>query len=292
MECHKCGAHLPVGTYGQVKCEFCNTLNYVPVPGEKPGVAEKVGAKEEVVEEKKAEPIEEVQKPEPIIPEKTVKPSSKRSVLKTVVILLIIFGISILIFTIYSRQTKTAGERLEAATRATTYSTPALTTTLPTTTALDLSKIKSEFNALDFDLYLNADGGPAHVSGYITVQNDNDESIVVKTFCKPDFIEETQGLNCGGSSATGMKAHTNKDLEFSVATGTDTISGLYTGKIQLKAYKLRSQDPTRDSTYVLSRDVEDGKVQGEIIDEALININVNCATGCCDSGKYFKRDCN
>lgn len=34
MECKKCGGHLPFGTFGQVKCEYCNTSNRVPIPGE------------------------------------------------------------------------------------------------------------------------------------------------------------------------------------------------------------------------------------------------------------------
>lgn len=34
MECKKCGGHLPFGTFGNVKCEYCNTSNRVPIPGE------------------------------------------------------------------------------------------------------------------------------------------------------------------------------------------------------------------------------------------------------------------
>ncbi|MFQ5976163.1 MAG: YIP1 family protein, partial [Candidatus Hydrothermarchaeales archaeon] len=40
MKCKECGAHLPYGAYGQIKCEFCNTPNYIPVPNEKSGVVE------------------------------------------------------------------------------------------------------------------------------------------------------------------------------------------------------------------------------------------------------------
>ncbi len=37
MKCHKCGAHLPFGTYGQVKCEYCGTVNNVPTPEQERG---------------------------------------------------------------------------------------------------------------------------------------------------------------------------------------------------------------------------------------------------------------
>ncbi len=36
MKCKECGGHLPFGSFGYVKCEFCNVPNYVPIPGEKP----------------------------------------------------------------------------------------------------------------------------------------------------------------------------------------------------------------------------------------------------------------
>lgn len=35
MKCKECGAHLPYGAFGHIRCEFCNTPNYVPVPKEK-----------------------------------------------------------------------------------------------------------------------------------------------------------------------------------------------------------------------------------------------------------------
>lgn len=34
MKCVDCGANLPFKAYGDVKCEYCNTPNYVPVPEE------------------------------------------------------------------------------------------------------------------------------------------------------------------------------------------------------------------------------------------------------------------
>lgn len=33
-DCKKCGGAIPYGTYGNVKCEYCNTVNYVPLPQE------------------------------------------------------------------------------------------------------------------------------------------------------------------------------------------------------------------------------------------------------------------
>jgi len=44
MKCESCGADLPYGAYGNIKCEFCNAPNYVHVPG---------GPQEGSVEEKK-----------------------------------------------------------------------------------------------------------------------------------------------------------------------------------------------------------------------------------------------
>ena len=35
MKCKDCGAHLPYGAYGSIKCEYCGAPNYVPIPGEK-----------------------------------------------------------------------------------------------------------------------------------------------------------------------------------------------------------------------------------------------------------------
>ena len=35
MNCKKCGAEIPYGSFGNVKCEYCNTVNYVPTPEEK-----------------------------------------------------------------------------------------------------------------------------------------------------------------------------------------------------------------------------------------------------------------
>jgi len=35
MKCKDCGAHLPYGAYGNIKCEYCGAPNYVPIPGEK-----------------------------------------------------------------------------------------------------------------------------------------------------------------------------------------------------------------------------------------------------------------
>ena len=32
MKCGDCGANLPYGAYGHIKCEYCNTPNYIPVP--------------------------------------------------------------------------------------------------------------------------------------------------------------------------------------------------------------------------------------------------------------------
>ncbi len=37
MKCKECGGELPYDTYGRIKCDFCNTQNYVPIP-EKSGV--------------------------------------------------------------------------------------------------------------------------------------------------------------------------------------------------------------------------------------------------------------
>ncbi len=58
MECHKCGAHLPLRTYGEVRCEYCSSLNYIPVPGEKEGVAEKVGAKKEPTKKEETQKLD------------------------------------------------------------------------------------------------------------------------------------------------------------------------------------------------------------------------------------------
>ncbi len=32
MKCVDCGANLPYGAYGHIKCEYCKTPNYIPVP--------------------------------------------------------------------------------------------------------------------------------------------------------------------------------------------------------------------------------------------------------------------
>ncbi len=32
MKCKECGANLPYDAYGNIRCEFCNTPNYVPIP--------------------------------------------------------------------------------------------------------------------------------------------------------------------------------------------------------------------------------------------------------------------
>jgi len=52
MKCKDCGAHLPYGAYGHIRCEFCNTPNYVPIPGEKEEAEEKRGTKKEPTIEK------------------------------------------------------------------------------------------------------------------------------------------------------------------------------------------------------------------------------------------------
>ncbi|MFQ5976162.1 MAG: hypothetical protein ACE5J5_07610 [Candidatus Hydrothermarchaeales archaeon] len=35
MKCKECGANLPYGAFGHIKCEYCNTPNYIPIPEEK-----------------------------------------------------------------------------------------------------------------------------------------------------------------------------------------------------------------------------------------------------------------
>ncbi|MFQ5975263.1 MAG: tetratricopeptide repeat protein [Candidatus Hydrothermarchaeales archaeon] len=51
MKCKECGAHLPYGAYGQIRCEFCDTPNYVPVPGEKEETKKKPVKKEKIQKE-------------------------------------------------------------------------------------------------------------------------------------------------------------------------------------------------------------------------------------------------
>ena len=55
MKCKDCGAHLPYGAYGQIRCEFCNAPNYVPIPGGE--AEEKKEAKVESAVEKTTESI-------------------------------------------------------------------------------------------------------------------------------------------------------------------------------------------------------------------------------------------
>lgn len=59
MKCKDCGAHLPYGAYGHIRCEFCNIPNYVPLPGEKDEVAEMVGGRKKTVKEEIKTPVEE-----------------------------------------------------------------------------------------------------------------------------------------------------------------------------------------------------------------------------------------
>ncbi len=117
MDCHKCGARLPYGTYGQVKCEFCNEPNYVSIPGEKEGVAEKVGPKKEPTKQEEIqkpevheEPIEEKKPETPIkttasVVEKKVSPT-KKSLKKPILIGLMIIILAVSGFVVYSNMTK------------------------------------------------------------------------------------------------------------------------------------------------------------------------------------------
>lgn len=48
VECKKCGGAIPYGSYGNIKCEYCNTVNYVPLPQEEKQSVEKTPMKPSV----------------------------------------------------------------------------------------------------------------------------------------------------------------------------------------------------------------------------------------------------
>ena len=66
-DCQKCGGAIPYGSFGNVRCEYCSTVNYVPLPQE--GQAEvRISAPQPTPppqeEEPKEEEPEEEEKPE------------------------------------------------------------------------------------------------------------------------------------------------------------------------------------------------------------------------------------
>ncbi len=66
MKCNGCGADLPYDAFGRIKCDFCGSQNYVPLPPDR-GEPTKEPVKEEVqapVEEIEPEPPAETQKQE------------------------------------------------------------------------------------------------------------------------------------------------------------------------------------------------------------------------------------
>lgn len=159
---------------------------------------------------------------------------------------------------------------------------------------IDLTKIDVSFERdYTFNLYLNGDGGPESQTGYVTVKNNNDNQIKVKLVCIDDSFMESDYIGCSGSDInwydnTGyIDSHTSQTLRFFVYTaviaedGGQSKPGTYTGRIAVKLY---DEDDSQS-------DINGDIVKGRTIAETPIKINVFCAAGCCDSGRYNKKDC-
>jgi len=84
MKCSGCGAHLPLRSYGEVRCDYCQTVNYIPVPGETDEVAEKAGAQKKPVKK------EEIQKPKKSIEPLGDKESPSKGFPKALLIIVIL----------------------------------------------------------------------------------------------------------------------------------------------------------------------------------------------------------
>ncbi len=134
MKCKDCGAHLPYGAYGHIRCEFCNTPNYVPIPGEKPEAEEKKEAKKE-----------------PAIKKDTQKGSSIKGLVKKIIIIGILFTVVLVIIGMMVTPSPDPPEYTY--TPKPTYYTPTttrpLTTTTPppTTTVPRVSIVSDSFNS-------------------------------------------------------------------------------------------------------------------------------------------------
>ncbi len=117
MKCKDCGAHLPYGAYGQIRCEFCNAPNYVPIPGEKPEAEEKKEAKKE-----------------PAIKKDAQKESSIKGLVKNIIIIGILFTV---VLVVIGMMVTPSPDPPVTDTPKPTYYTP--TTTRPPTTTWPLT---------------------------------------------------------------------------------------------------------------------------------------------------------
>ena len=126
MKCKDCGAHLPYGAYGQIRCEFCNAPNYVPIPGGE--AEEKKDAKKEAAIKKDAQ-----------------KGSSTKGLVKKIIII----GILLLAVLVVIGMMITPSPDPPKPTYTTRPTTRPLTTTTPppTTTAPSVSIVSDSFNS-------------------------------------------------------------------------------------------------------------------------------------------------
>ncbi len=130
MECKKCGAELPYNAYGDIKCQFCNAQNYVPIPEKKISVVEKA----------------EIQKPETTIKTTTPmveKETQRKGFPKGAVVVVILLIVVISAYAFYGSNSrsfsKTDYYTPPATTRPWLTTTPAPTIIAPTTTTPTLT---------------------------------------------------------------------------------------------------------------------------------------------------------
>ncbi len=126
MECKKCGAELPYNAFGDIKCQFCNAQNHVPIPKVLGDTKEPVKAEVEVQKS-----VEEIT-PEP--PIKPIPPVLEKEISKKggfpkgvlIVLILIIGGVSAYVL---------LGANSGSSSRVSSYSTPKPTYSTPTPTS-------------------------------------------------------------------------------------------------------------------------------------------------------------
>ncbi len=131
MKCSGCGAHLPLRSYGEVRCDYCQTLNYIPVPGETDEVAEKAGAQKKPVKK------EEIQKPKKSIEPLVEKESPSKGFPKALLIVVILIIGAVSAYTILGSNSGSSSKTYAYSTPKPTYSTPSPTSSYktPTTTS-------------------------------------------------------------------------------------------------------------------------------------------------------------
>jgi len=149
VECKKCGGAIPYGSFGNVKCEYCSAVNYVPLPQE--GQAEvRVSA-----------PTPKVEKEEPKVKRPSKRPGRGAGGWLKIFIILTVLGVSVVVvFAIYSSMVSSAGVKLDKSVSSYTTSAPVKTSPPKTTTGPSLSELQEKcMLAKEGTSYKNAIGG-------------------------------------------------------------------------------------------------------------------------------------